>query len=554
MKTKNLFVVILGFLVLSVTVPAHSWQGRIAGMGDPFGLVEDESDFLIHPAAIADGKGINFYGNYRFNYTGVTNWNYTRDSFDLGGTVIAFSPLDLFNLGGIPLIRLPFRSSGDEQEHNTLLGAAFPVGPGRMGFFFQYSGKRGDYDGEEIASYFGPTTFNRYSLGSDLDSFALRLLYGLPMGGFKLGGETQLAYRHEENRTSFNGFLNLNGLFVLFGFPGGVALWEKNGVGGPGQGSEHNLFPFMFPYESKYWEALLKGSLKGAIGSAKVAFTLRGGFIFAGDNNLDFESFQAGGTAVRNEPGLHVMAIVPGGAGGSRIDGDVKGWSIGGDLWVRYPLPEGLSLPFLLKIGYQRKTRGGDGLGLGMDSGDIFNYKNREEIFQVEVGGGIDKEFAKGTRIAGGVYHSFLQNKNDFSLFSVWRAFEDQPDFPKHTEHQVILRLAGEKEISPIVALRTGFNFFYGWVKEDYNSYNTSFLSERFSLDGSHWGIAATLGGTVKFERFSIEPFMGGGLRNLNLSGNGHHASIGLFRSSALLETDKTRKEWFIGGGLSIKF
>jgi hypothetical protein len=60
-------VVIVGLLTLSLAGVSHGWQGRMAGMGDPFGLVQDESDFLIHPSGIADGKGTNFYGNYRFN-------------------------------------------------------------------------------------------------------------------------------------------------------------------------------------------------------------------------------------------------------------------------------------------------------------------------------------------------------------------------------------------------------------------------------------------------------------------------------------------------------
>ena len=37
-----------------------------------------------------------------------------------------------------------------------------------------------------------------------------------------------------------------------------------------------NLFQFMFPYDSKYWEFIFKGSLKGEIGPAKIAFTVRG--------------------------------------------------------------------------------------------------------------------------------------------------------------------------------------------------------------------------------------------------------------------------------------
>ena len=60
---KRVWSVLTAFLfVFSLAGAAHSWQGRMESMGNPFGLVMDESDFLIHPAGIADGKEINFYG------------------------------------------------------------------------------------------------------------------------------------------------------------------------------------------------------------------------------------------------------------------------------------------------------------------------------------------------------------------------------------------------------------------------------------------------------------------------------------------------------------
>jgi len=59
MKRTPLLIVVLTFLVFSMAGIAHGWQGRMAGMGDPYGLIKDESDFLIHPAGIAKGQGIN---------------------------------------------------------------------------------------------------------------------------------------------------------------------------------------------------------------------------------------------------------------------------------------------------------------------------------------------------------------------------------------------------------------------------------------------------------------------------------------------------------------
>ena len=506
MKKTPLFILILTFFTLSLAGVSHGWQGRMEGMGDPFGLIADESDFLIHPAGIAKGQGINFYGFYRFNWREVTDWNYTLD----------FGP-------GIS--QFPYRSSGDQQEHDGLLGAAFPLGPGRMGLFFQYAGKRGDFDGKE--DLLGPPLqFNRYDLKNDLDLFALRLLYGVPIGGFKIGGEIQLAYRQEKNENFFD----------LDSGVGIHAFWTNNLFSSTLPFV--NTFPFMFPYDSKYWEGLLKGSLKGTIGPAKIAFTAWGGIIFGGDNKLEFNYIDT--TLL---------------SGSINMDGEVKGWRIGGDFWLRYPLTKDLSLPFLIKVEYQKKSRDGDGPATGIFTPADIDYENEEKILQFEAGAGLDKELAKGTRIAGGIYYGYLKNKNNFMFnvsspgpfFQTW----DNSNYPDQTEHRVVLRLAGEKELSPMFAMRMGLNFFYGWVKEDfrftYVDTSPSSLSEKISLDGSRWGIAASLGAMVKFERFSLEPFLGGGYQKLNLNGDGD-------RSGLLLDMDKLKKEWSVGGGLSIKF
>jgi hypothetical protein len=509
MKKIALLFVVLTFLVFSLTGVAYSWQGRMAGMGDPFGLIPDESDFLIHPAGIADGEGVNFYGNYRFNYTDVMDWNYTLKRFN--------------SVTGAFFAREPFRGSGNEQDHDGLAGAAFPLGPGRMGLFLEYKGRRGDFDGPENEVDTGISYFHRFSLDSDLDAFALRLLYGLPMGSLKLGSEIQLAYRREENETFFNEDFSGGARQLLKNLPTGTLLpWE-------------NLFQYMFPYDSKYWEVLFKESLKGVIGPAKVAFTVRGGFIFAGDNKLKYT----------NASDIFGSESV-------NMDGDVKGWRIGSDLWLRFPLAKGLSVPMLVKVDYQKKTRDGDGPGNAVTGfgGTFFDYKNREKSLQIEAGGGVDKELNKGTRIAAGVYYNYFKNKSDF-LFTIDNSsFTDHTNYPDQREHKVMLKLAGEKEISPMFAMRMGLNLFYGWVNEDlkFNS-NMITSTENLSLDGSHWGIEASLGGTVKVQRFSIEPFLAGGYQKLDLDGDGIRTGFAF-----LSEVDKLKKEWSVGGGFSIRF
>jgi len=499
MKKSCLFIVILGFLVFSLAGISHSWQGRMAGMGDPYGLVADESDFLFHPAKIANGKGINFYGGYRFNYTGVTDWNYNLDSFNPAGTLTGFYHYD---------------TSGHEYRHDGLLGAAFPLGPGRMGLFFEYAGKRGDYDGHE--DVLGISNYADYDLKSKLDNFALRLLYGLPICGFKMGGEFQLAYRKEQNRNDMPNFLN----YTL-------------GTQIPGR----NLTPFQLPYDtSRYWEALLKGSLEGKVGPADVEFTLKGGFIFSGDNS--FELTQGNIFLGDNS-------------------GDVKGWNIGGDFWLRYPLANDLSLPFLLRVDYQDKTR--DGVGFRIDGNpNYYPYKSKEQNLHLEAGGGVNKDFNKGTRIAAGIYYNYLHGKYNIKLIETTNGLNgqiwDHSNYPASTEHQFMLRLAGEYEISPSVTLRMGLAPFFGWVREKFKftKDNISYTDD-ITPDGSHWGIVASLGGTVKFQRFILEPFINAGYQKLDLKGDGERVSGGGAISN-LWEMDKIKKEWSTGGGFSIKF
>ncbi len=500
MKKTGLFFVIISFLVLFLGGVSYGWQGRMGGMGVPYGLIEDESDFLFHPAGIANGKGINFYSNYRFNYTDVMDWNYTFGTFSV-------EPI-------LPKAQYEYNTSGNERRHDSLLGAAFPLGPGRMGLFFQYSGRRDDYGGDLSISKILPIA--QYGMDSDLDAFAVRLLYGLSMGGFKLGSEIQLAYRHEKNDIDV-----MQTSSFLENYPVGTFFFAPS------------LLAVMRPYDSKYWEAVFKESLEGSIGPVRTALTLRGGFVFGGDNHLMFTQAVASGVS------------------GANLDGNVKGWNIGGDLWLRYVLAKGLSLPFLLKVDYLKKTRDGDGPGVGPDlAGFSLDYRNRERNFQLEVGGGVDKEFVKGTRVAAGIYYGFLQNKNDITFSTIPLAFISANNkYPDQTEHRVILRMAGEKEISPMVAMRMGVNVFYGWAKEDFSADVIS-LFERQSIDGYHWGIGASLGGTVKFQRFSVEPFIGGGYQKWDLDGRSF-ANLG---PVAFLNMDKMRQQWSIGGGLSIKF
>jgi hypothetical protein len=506
--------VVLFLLVLSFACVSQAWQGRMGGMEDPYGLVQDESDFLIHPAKIANGQGIKLYGDYQFNYTGVLKWD---NEVDIFSALTYIYPRD---------------TSGDELRHKALVGAAFPLGFGRMGLFFTYDGMRGDYDGKDTCWDPVPSLYHdTYDLKSDLDNFAFRLLYGLPIGGgFKLGAEAQIAYSQEENKTLYNED-DLTSHVLDKNYPfGDITIYE-------------NLFPFMMPYDSSYWEALFKGSLDGKVGPLDLEFTLRGGFDFGGDNKYEWEEQDPIGTPVV----------------GFGLKGDVTGWQIGGDLWLRYPLATDLTLPFLVRIDYQEKTRDGDGPGWGYAAGEYFDYKEQEKNLAITVGGGVDKELAKGAKIAAGIYYNYLQGDNALLLMEYpgggFSLMYDSSDYPDSTEHQVMLRLAGELELSPAVTLRMGLAPFYGWVRQNFTYTYDAILpfTDHISSDCYHWGIGASFGGTIKFKPLALEPFINGGWQQLHIQGNGDRVTIpgGL---ADLLEMSTDKDEWFAGGGLSILF
>jgi len=510
MKRRMLVWSILPLLVVALAGVAQAGQGRMGGMGNPYGLVMDESDFLIHPAKIAKGEGQRFYGDYRFTYTDVMDWDYD---------------VDVFLSGGGPLIWFfRYDTSGDEQTHAARIGTAFPLGLGRMGLFFNYEGKRGDYDGD-VQSAFSPPT-DAYELTSDLDAFVLRLLYGLPTGGLNLGGEFQFSYHQEENASQLlqqsiapSWLTNIDGSF---------SNWFSG---------NKNLLAFMMPYDSNYLEALFKGSLDAAIGPVEAAVTVRGGFIFNGDNQLE-------------RVGLLNLYD---------LDGDVEGWRVGGDLWLRYALADDLAIPFLVRIDYQEKTRDGDGILAGLLPGAPIDYDNTEKSFEIEVGGGIDTELGKGQRLAAGIYYNYHDTMDDFWMtIPGTPLLSDYSKYPARIEHRVRLALVGEWDISTAITLRMGMEPFYGWIREDFESTNFGILpfnrwTEDVSLDGSRWGIGASMGASVQFQHFTLEPFVGFGYQEINMDGDGTEL-LSLGGIGVTTDVDELKREWCIGGGVSVLF
>ena len=495
MQKRVGFIAVVSMLAVLLALPSWGWQGRMAGLGDAAGLVADESDFLIHPAAIATGKGFNAYGHYRLTYEKTKNWEYS-----------AIVPM----MGRI----YPFTADGRLWKHEGQLGAALGLGPGRLGVFFDYTTASGKYTGAEVyEGQFGPG-YENFELENKLDNFALKAIYGLPVGPVNVGAELGLAYVKEEQK-------NLMPTEMLVNYPWGAEDYP-----------EYNLLPYMIPFDSKYWEANAKVSAAGKTGPVSYMFTLRGGLTFAADNEYvysdleDPESFWA--------------------------EGKVKGFNVAGDLWMRYAVSDNISLPFVVSAGFKKITRDGSGF---FDGGFPIEYEHEAKDIFVTVGGGAEMTPTSGTRLAAGLYYNYLKSEQNAQFIEPgdpsWY-FDNYTDMPKTSEHRLTLRLLAEQELNSVLSLRGGLSAFYGLAKRNY-----SYIADGYfwitpspvsvSADGAHYGVNASLGASIKAGAVVLEPFINAGYAKFKTDGDGFTESMPTY-----VEVNKTN--WLAGGGLSVKF
>jgi len=493
------------FVVMTLAGISYAWQGRMAGMGKPLGLIGDESDFLIHPAKIVSGEGVKYYLDYQFTYTDLIHMD---------------SNLNWYNgKGELEESYHNNATSAHQYDHNSLLGAAFPLCKGRLGVFFTYDKKVGNFDGD--TEYYGEP--GQFDTDSDLDNYALKFIYGLPLKSMDLGLELGFAYRSEEQKEWYQ--------------ENDLDLGVKNNVW-PWDYFDGGFFPFMIPYDSSYWEMFWKAGVGKKLNAVDINWSVQGGYILSSDSDNQYENKWQ--TPV-GDPDYQANA-----------KGDVRGYRIGSDLWIRHQVNDGLSLPFLVSVEYTKKDRDGDGYGTGYsDGGSLYQYEHITRTFEVKAGGGVEKEVKGCGRVGAGLYYNYLQSRDDL-WFDDYGTIYNNTRFPSNKEHRLVLNLTGEQEVSPDFTLRGGLDFFYGWVvSDDYKAYidNTELAS--ISLDGRNWGIGASLGATKKFSCLTLEPFLKAGYREFDVNGHGSWDwGTGDYRGNM----DKLKAEWFLGGGLSVLF
>ncbi|MCP4668252.1 MAG: MtrB/PioB family outer membrane beta-barrel protein [Deltaproteobacteria bacterium] len=556
MKKGLLVLVGACFLIFTVCGGALGWQGRMDGMGDPVGLVGDESDFLVHPAKAAHGKGVKIYSHYGFKYTDV-DWDWEAD-LD-GGLVPAI-------LGALSL-SYDLENDGDEWWHEALLGLTFPMGPGRMGVFFEFEGEYGDYGGHGVLTGgvggLGSATLDmKNDVDTDMNDFALRLVYGVPMGKVNLGMEAKLAYREEENSWDSS----LDSLSVTGAVLPTISIDSTNF---PITG----LNRLLLPYDSDYWEFSFKTGVNWSIGSVEFDLTPRVGFIFGGDNSWDSDLTVDVGAVRRVFPGATATNDFD-------MDGDVDGWNLGLDFWLRFPVTNDVSMPFLFRVDYREKERDGSGDGMfditiggasivGGGVPTTWDYEMEEETLEITAGGGLDINVSKQTKIAFGLFYSYINSETNLETDlgintpagGINLITETDDGYPEYTEHQVRLEFAGEHAISSTFQLRGGLHLFYGWVDQEYDidgganilgAALPAVLNNTIELDGDHWGIDLSVGVSVMFDGFVVEPFINGGYHELSLDGDEEWNALGA--QLLTFDVDTERSEWFIGAGFSLLF
>jgi len=512
--TVSLFAIAL---MLLCSMPTQAWQGRVAGMGGVYGLVEDESDFLTHPAGIANGQGLNFYGNMRFGLQ-------TTDKFSYSYRIAAAASPGLWT-------QWDYDASGREFQYEGLFGGALPLGKGRMGVFLQYTGSDGELRGDFVSRNYAGATSSVYNFDQEtsFDDLALRVLYGIPVNSnLKLGTELQVAYKKDYAKTkrSYGGSTYINETWGWPDYP-------------------NSLLYLGVPRDSRYYEASMKASVEAMIGPAKASFTARTGLPFSSKNDYYYLNNTV--------------------AGGDHDGGKVKGRSFGADAWVRVPLNSALSIPFLVTFDYKKLDRKAEGREMLAWTGYYGRHIYRDESVNLTAGGGIDYTPIQGTKIAGGLYYTYLKDTTDFvytysnypNVGSYWYYY-DHSGFPETKEHKVSFKGAVEKTISPDLTLTGGFTAFYGRMKQasDYRyAYTGSYTPTRFSSSakGNHWGTNISLGASFKAGATIMEPYVAGGFERVNLSGDG--AS---YANSTIVivypDTDLKKHVWSIGGGLALRF
>ena len=149
------------------------------------------------------------------------------------------------------------------------------------------------------------------------------------------------------------------------------------------------------------------------------------------------------------------------------MHGNVNGYNVGSDIWVRYPVNQSLLCHSSSGLTTARNPTMEDRIGSIMTRSMIQKivfvkshvldaYQSNTDLLKIEVGGGADYTFQAGLKLASGLYYGFISADN--TIFAPeWEGsgqntvFDSRlyyTKYPNSTENQIKFRLSAEKPIS----------------------------------------------------------------------------------------------------------
>ena len=479
-------------------------KDRTADMAKPYGLLDAETDFLVHPAAMMRVDKVRSYMSFGTVYEKTVEEDIAGD-----------------NWAG--------KDYTERGRHDWTAGASVgivvPVDVGRMGFFVDYGGNlfsRGAY--EQVNTTWNHSNWQYITSDSiQYDAITLKALYARPFtDGVVLGVEIDLANRREQSEFNF------------------LAL--------------HDGYREWGTIDSNSWRATLKGSLESMIGPSKLTTTISGGMILGEDGNIA----RYDPASVYHRDGTKAF--------------DHTGHWIGLESWLRVPVSANITLPFLLRLDYQKEVREDRGQGVPSDKGMVGRYltENSYDRLDIEIGGGIEKRLDRGIKLAGGLYYEYIQSnagfaRDDFppyiSNIYQWHT----RSFARRTDHRLTLRLAAERELFPTLTIRGGMAAFAGLPAErngstelhiDHSGKRHFYAPTFDSSAGSSrtLGIGGSLGMTWTTKAMVIEPYIHGGLYFDEVCGQVTESTDYTYWKDTAVPGPFRKYTWHTGAGLAVKF
>lgn len=460
LRKRFLFTVCL-WLVLSATA-ALGWTGRMSGMADPRGLVQDDSDFLAIPSLLAREQENRFVLSYAFGLSDVSSMDASIVTFPWGAA--------------------EHRLHGDASSHTVQLGGIRTSEVGNFGIFLT----AGLEDATQRGS--SQTALQTYDseVTRDLRNAVLNMYYARPGQHADFGASLGVEYVDRFTKTEQSG-----PKYVLNYIWGGMF-------------PVHMLNFFGLPEDSTAWKADGSLSMSRDFGHSELSLVLGGAALLSGESAYDFQENNLAG-------GVDYAA--------STYGDDMEGYSARAEVRYVSELQDGWSLPVLVRAEYSYWNTEGSGIGTGLlDAGMAYLTHFTRENLSVTAGAGFNREWGQSL-VAGGLYGSVSQS-TDSAFVDQAGIGADYSDHPRSNEYRITARLACETPISPRYTFNAGVSVYKGWIQGRYRHYDGMVVRD-ISLNGGTSGGLAAIGLAYSGENYDVETFLNVGYAGFSTTGDG---------------------------------